>query len=550
MHGIAERAALLHAMLSTAEAVKGLTAIMKARYTGLLASAALCLSMAVSAQKGPAEAPSVHHIPASPELNTKVNLSLGRASLRKTVRALSETSGIYIRLDGVGDEDAQITIVARQIAFASVLEAIANQCNLMIAPSDNGILLEEWPTLDVNGNKKQFVGPNAPWSDEWDRPEVVRKWQRSKSVSARQSGVTVTQVLPSPATVQGGPTDPVVGGPDTQARPGSSVTLAPSTTPLPTLQSGQGPETGVPLTLQNPGGQPLQPGQGPATTPPVFTGQPAQLPGQDFQANPGAPGQPGFAPPTPAPGFQEGFPGMGSSDSPRYALRGTLSLMVTALSERSFVIAEPGLGPKGEVGVYLTVYRLEGNSLREVSSVFHKSANQGAMGFRSMGSGPFGKGGGFGGNFGGGQDSKSNFYPNPYKNNGSDYDRKGPGSAPNPNKNSPATPPPADPDRGLPELPSGPGGPPQALPVVPSGPSSPPQALPPSKDTPKSALPDTVDPTRPSEKPDDVVRNAHVRTVPILGDLPLIGKLFVVDSNRSFLEDLPYIGWFFPFPEP
>jgi hypothetical protein len=57
-----------------------------------------------------------------------------------------------------------------------------------------------------------------------------------------------------------------------------------------------------------------------------------------------------------------------------FGYNGSLSVMVTALSDKSFVVTEPGLGPKNEVGIYLTVYRVEGDKIREVSRVFHRSA--------------------------------------------------------------------------------------------------------------------------------------------------------------------------------
>jgi hypothetical protein len=49
-------------------------------------------------------------------------------------------------------------------------------------------------------------------------------------------------------------------------------------------------------------------------------------------------------------------------------------LTLTALSERMFVVAEPANGPKGESGTLLTVYKLEGNQIHKVNSIFHKSA--------------------------------------------------------------------------------------------------------------------------------------------------------------------------------
>jgi hypothetical protein len=37
------------------------------------------------------------------------------------------------------------------------------------------------------------------------------------------------------------------------------------------------------------------------------------------------------------------------------------------------VTAQPGIGPQGEPGVWLTVYRLEGNQLRKVGSTFDRA---------------------------------------------------------------------------------------------------------------------------------------------------------------------------------
>lgn len=43
------------------------------------------------------------------------------------------------------------------------------------------------------------------------------------------------------------------------------------------------------------------------------------------------------------------------------------------VGDRNVVVAEPGVGEKGEAGYWLTVYRLEGDGLRKLSSVFHPS---------------------------------------------------------------------------------------------------------------------------------------------------------------------------------
>jgi hypothetical protein len=45
------------------------------------------------------------------------------------------------------------------------------------------------------------------------------------------------------------------------------------------------------------------------------------------------------------------------------------------IGDKSVVFAEPGSRPQGEVGYWLTVYKLEGDKLRKVSSTFHQSQN-------------------------------------------------------------------------------------------------------------------------------------------------------------------------------
>lgn len=85
------------------------------------------------------------------------------------------------------------------------------------------------------------------------------------------------------------------------------------------------------------------------------------------------------------------------------------------MGDHFFVVAEPGVGPKGELGLTLTLYSFDGKAtLRKVTSVFHASNTAGfaAMppGSRFGGGGlggpgrgrPGGSGGAGGGGFGGG----------------------------------------------------------------------------------------------------------------------------------------------------
>jgi hypothetical protein len=53
-------------------------------------------------------------------------------------------------------------------------------------------------------------------------------------------------------------------------------------------------------------------------------------------------------------------------------------LALTAVGDRMVVTAQPGTGPQGEPGVWLTVYRLEGNQLRKVGSTFDRAETNAA----------------------------------------------------------------------------------------------------------------------------------------------------------------------------
>jgi hypothetical protein len=56
----------------------------------------------------------------------------------------------------------------------------------------------------------------------------------------------------------------------------------------------------------------------------------------------------------------------------------TAPLALTALGDRMVVTAQPGAGPQGEAGVWLTIYRLEGNQLKKVGSTFDRTEANGA----------------------------------------------------------------------------------------------------------------------------------------------------------------------------
>ncbi|HEU4753028.1 MAG TPA: hypothetical protein VFU47_07955, partial [Armatimonadota bacterium] len=101
--------------------------------------------------------------------------------------------------------------------------------------------------------------------------------------------------------------------------------------------------------------------------------------GQPVREGPGMPGFGGFGgglggvPAAagamgPQMGMMPGFPGPRAPAGPP---------ALTALGDHMVVIAEPGAGPEGEPGYWLTVYRLEGQQLRRLGSSFHRPPHPG-----------------------------------------------------------------------------------------------------------------------------------------------------------------------------
>lgn len=63
-----------------------------------------------------------------------VDVTLDRATVRQLGEALSKASNLTITVDKVVPEDIRLTVDARGVALATVLEAVARQAKLIIAP--------------------------------------------------------------------------------------------------------------------------------------------------------------------------------------------------------------------------------------------------------------------------------------------------------------------------------------------------------------------------------------------------------------------------------
>lgn len=106
-------------------------------------------------------------------LRKPVAVRLRDATVRQAAQVLTQASGLTIRADDSVPQDTRLTIEARRVPLADLLETVGRQANLVIAPEADGVRLTAPSELTVNGEQQQFwEGPNFPWSREWGSPPV------------------------------------------------------------------------------------------------------------------------------------------------------------------------------------------------------------------------------------------------------------------------------------------------------------------------------------------------------------------------------------------
>jgi hypothetical protein len=102
-------------------------------------------------------------------LQRPVDIDLRDATLRQAAQVLSQATGMGIGIAEDVPQDLRFSVQARRVPLASVLDGLARQGNLMIAPGKDvrSIELRTWPALELNGQRQLFAGPWAPWANEW-----------------------------------------------------------------------------------------------------------------------------------------------------------------------------------------------------------------------------------------------------------------------------------------------------------------------------------------------------------------------------------------------
>jgi hypothetical protein len=254
-------------------------------------------------------------------LSRPVSVELRDATVRQAAEALAKVAGVNVVADENLPADKRLTVDARRVPLGTVLEAIALQNNLMIAPAPGGVALAPWPTLVVGAETQVLRGPLAPWSDEWAGQIQFQQREGGGRLGFQPAAPAAGGMMMGGGFAGGG--FPGVGGPagglGGQGAGGFGGGLG-------GLGAGGGRGGGV-------GGFGAGGGMGGFIVPDGFS-----------------------IPPTVG-----GVPLPGAAS-------------ITSLAPHWIVVAEPGASPSGVRGTWLTVYRLDGTQLRRVSRLFHEPA--------------------------------------------------------------------------------------------------------------------------------------------------------------------------------
>jgi hypothetical protein len=89
------------------------------------------------------------------------------ASIASVAKILSSRRGVTVKVDPRVPATLLCTIRAEGVPLATILETMAEQYQLMLAPEPEGVVIRRWPSLELNGTRQAARGKLAPWSDDW-----------------------------------------------------------------------------------------------------------------------------------------------------------------------------------------------------------------------------------------------------------------------------------------------------------------------------------------------------------------------------------------------
>jgi hypothetical protein len=127
-------------------------------------------------------------------LSRPVDVALQGVPVQEAAQALTHASRVPILVDPQVAADTRVSITARGVPLGMLLEALARQTNLFIAPLPHAMRLVPPPSLAANGQAIPFAAPFAPWTNEWGlNPAASPFTIAGESLSVRGGGA-----IPSP----------------------------------------------------------------------------------------------------------------------------------------------------------------------------------------------------------------------------------------------------------------------------------------------------------------------------------------------------------------
>ena len=122
-------------------------------------------------------------------LSRPIDVALQGVPVQDAAQAISRASGVPVLVDPQVPADTRVTVSARGVPLGMVLEAMARQSNLFLAPLPHAVRLVPPPSLTANGQQMPLVAPFAPWTNEWGlNPATSPFTIASESVSGASGG--------------------------------------------------------------------------------------------------------------------------------------------------------------------------------------------------------------------------------------------------------------------------------------------------------------------------------------------------------------------------
>ena len=145
-----------------------------------------------------------------------LDIELSAAAVEQAAEAISQACGLPITVHKSVSRETRITLSATAVPLAVVLESIATQAGLKIAPTAEGLTLTTWPAIKTGGETRIYTGALFPWADEWN---------------SRPTRLLATHTTRR-AAVPGGGRPPVAAGPRPPTRgPSTGIGGVPSSLP-------------------------------------------------------------------------------------------------------------------------------------------------------------------------------------------------------------------------------------------------------------------------------------------------------------------------------